>query len=443
MKIKAIILNVLFIIILICLIYFFIYLNNSNFENFINNPLADDTSDVIVDSTNIDSVSNQTVASEYTPKPEEIINNGFSQKTPLVSVDYAYVLEKHYKNTIGTTYKPNYTDGYYWINIKNAGSKYIYCIMDKDYAGGGWMLALRSVYGSKNFSYDSDHFKFSTTLNDDPSYITKIIKDLDEKDFKISSIGNKIYSTDGSIKPDEYDAKFDTFNHSDANEWMAIFYLKDTNDKTRTIIGGDIKAPNNKRGWIWKETNVKNTNIIDGVKKEEPISALKLFNILDKNGGDIINNNPTNIRDLTIKYHPEGQAQNMGGKFLIDRKDNKKNQIFSSQEKIDKKSFYGMNYDRGHPYSKVRWGFNFNDANDNTNDAFSGIGTSVVTGLEFQNNKPPINEKGYSAGNFEMTYDYNTGTRNEPSKNKFKDRPYDSKINELYFKSYAVEWYVR
>jgi hypothetical protein len=102
-----------------------------------------------------------------------------------------------------------------------------------------------------------------------------------------------------------------------------------------------------------------------------------------------------------------------------------------------------MNYDRGHPYSKVRWGFNFNEANDNTNDAFSGIGTSVVTGLEFQNNKPPINEKGYSAGNFEMTYDYNTGARNEPSKNKFKDRPYDSKINELYFKSYAVEWYVR
>jgi len=441
MKIKAIILNVLFIIILICLIYFFIYLNNSNFENFIDNPLSDSNDVIITEPTNISTVETTVVASPYIPKQEEIVKNGFTQQNPLPSVDFAYNIEKTYQNMVGSTYNPKYTDGYYWINVKNVGSKYIYCIFDKDYAGGGWMLALRSIYGSKNFSYDSDYFKFDNTLNSSPENIKKIIKGLDEKDFKISSIGEKIYSVDGSLDPNIYDAKFDTFNNSDANEWMAIFYLKD-GTTSRKIIGGDIKEPRNKRGWIWHEKNVKNINIINGVKNEEPISPLKLFKILDKNGGDIINNNPSNLRELTLKYHPENQAQNIGGKFLIDRKENKNKQIFSSQEKNDRKSFYGLNYNRGHPYSKIRWGFNFNDTNDNTNDAFSGIGTSVKTGLEFQNNHPPATDKAYSAGNFEMTYDYNTGARNDP-KTKFKDRPFNAKINELYFKSYAVEWYVR
>jgi hypothetical protein len=88
------------------------------------------------------------------------------------------------------------------------------------------------------------------------------------------------------------------------------------------------------------------------------------------------------------------------------------NIIFSSQP-IGKfnTSFYGINYNQAIDESKMRWGFNFNDSSDRSNDAFGGIGS-------FTN----------SAGNFEIN----------PNAS-FLDRPQV----ELRNRSYAVEWYVR
>jgi len=442
MKIKSIILNVLFIIILICLIYFFIYLNNSNFENFecgFGNPQADEKCDTSIDPTDILSGTQIIVSTDFVPEVQETVFNGKYYNTPLSSADFGYVLAKVAHNTEGKSFIPNFKDGYYWINIRNVGTKFIYCIMDEDYWGGGWMLAMRSVYGSKNFSYDSEHFKSATTLNASSKYIKSIIpedwrNDDNSVELRKSSIGDEIYKI-SNIDPNRYDAKFDTFNYSKAVEWMAIFYVKNpqTNEK---IIGGDLLAPKNKRGWIWREKNVQIKETKSNLEQvDKPLSALELFNYLDNP------NNVEQVRDLTLKYNQYGYAQNIGGKFINARGNTNtfNNQIFSSQPVgDDKRSFYGINYHSHQPLSHMRWGFNFNDnKTDDTNDAFGGIGSAYKTQ---DSNEGTYNrdDKGFSAGNFEMQGKDSQGRFIDQS--KFFDRPVDPTLRT---RSYAVEWYVR
>ena len=407
MKIKSIILNVLLIIILICFIYFFIYLNNSNFENFENEP------------TNIEQSTDYIVSSEVPIEEELKVNNGLTFDKPLKNANFGFILEQVNSDN---GFKPKYIDGYYWINIQNVGTKYIYCIMDKSFKGGGWMLAMRSVYGSQTFSYDSEHFTTASILNEDSVYISKnVINNINAEDFKISSIGNKIFDYD--LDPNIYDAKFETFNKSLAAEWMAIFYVKD--NEGNIIKGGDIK--NNNRGYVWYEKNVKIEDTYNKIKRI--VSPKDLFIFLDKS------NRKLNDGKLYSKL-----AQNILGKFMNTNttRDNgmpfqSKNLLFSSQPILEgNTNFYGLNYNSGRPITKVRWGFTFNDSADNTNDVCGGIGTSYTGETETGTKRGNLIKKikGYSAGNFEVKADKNAS---------FHDRP----IEELRNTSYAVEWYVR
>jgi len=402
MKIKSIILNVLFIIILICLIYFFIYLNNSNFENFAGTDPVEITSEESI------------VASEVNLIEDVITNNGLTFNKPLKNANFGYILESVANDN---EFKPKFIDGYYWVNIQNIGSQYIYCIMDKKYFGGGWMLAMRSVIGSKNFSYDSTYFKQPSTLNIDSKFIANnVINGLRSNDFKISSIGEKIYNK--NLDPNIFDAKFHTFNYTNASEWMAIFYVKD--NKGNIITGGDYEK--NTRGWVWYEKDVK-IQATDNFNKNfnKIVSPLELFRFLDEN---------KKARKISSKF-----AQNMGGKFTnakVRKGQNpltNTNIIFSSQPiSEDNTSFYGINYiNSNRPVSNIRWGFSFNDSEDSSNDAFSGIGTSYI---DVSNVNGSQNKNAYSAGNFEMS---------DNPKVEFLDRP----LPELRNASYAVEWYVR
>jgi len=98
-----------------------------------------------------------------------------------------------------------------------------------------------------------------------------------------------------------------------------------------------------------------------------------------------------------------------------------------------------MNYDQANNLSKVRWGFTFNDAKDNTNDVVGGIGTSYKK--QDKNGKPDPTDKsnGFSAGNFEMTGKDVLGNDINPD-TKFTDRPISKALRNS---SYAVEWYIR
>lgn len=63
------------------------------------------------------------------------------------------------KNLTGTS-----VSGLYWINLPTVGPTQIYCIMDSNINGGGWMMAMKATRGT-TFNYDSTHWTTTTTLN--------------------------------------------------------------------------------------------------------------------------------------------------------------------------------------------------------------------------------------------------------------------------------------
>ena len=443
MNIRTVILNVLFITILICLIYFFIYLNNSNFEYFEMENFTDAVFPTISAGSNIQptTISTGTQMGIGLPASMELIrtiNNGLTYNTALTSIDFADIITKLAREEPGA-FVPEFKDSYYWVNLPFVGTRYIYCIMDKNYFGGGWMLAMRAVKNSKRFSYNSEHFTRETTFNDSSDYINSIIdeswiNDVNKTELSKSSIGDLIYTYNNSNYPnasDTFDAKFDTFNHVKAKEWMAIFYVKDGDNK---VIGGDLPNPAiNRRGWVWYEPNVKKTfTSTDTDLDIEGISPLQLFAQLDANPDARLD------RDLTLKYNRYGYAQNIAGKFTNATSRTGglalRSGLWSSQL-MEGKSFYGLNYKNQRAgvvegKSLVRWGFTFNDVKtDDTNDVVAGIGLSY--GGE---SSETDTRNGYSAGNFE-----NDASRTSSS-SKFWDKPVQETFRNM---SYAVEWYVR
>jgi hypothetical protein len=63
------------------------------------------------------------------------------------------------KNLTGTS-----VSGLYWINLPTVGPTQIYCIMDSNINGGGWMMAMKATRGI-TFEYSSSHWTTVTTLN--------------------------------------------------------------------------------------------------------------------------------------------------------------------------------------------------------------------------------------------------------------------------------------
>jgi hypothetical protein len=132
------------------------------------------------------------------------LTDGFSKETAAPSA-------KHILDTYGTT-----ENGVYWINLPSVGPTLVYCIMDPNCSGGGWMLAMKGVQGN-TFHYESDHWKTFTTLND------------------------------ANPSPSEGDAKYNVFNYYKASDWFAGFpdvpYY--TGDVSRNVYNGFTWVENN------------------------------------------------------------------------------------------------------------------------------------------------------------------------------------------------------
>jgi hypothetical protein len=111
---------------------------------------------------------------------------------------------KHIRDTYNTT-----RDGLYWIDLPVVGPTQVYCIMNPQCAGGGWMLAMKGVRGN-TFHYDSNHWKTASTLN--------------------------------KVNPSrsEQNAKYDVFNHYKAIDWFAGFpdIPQHTGDISRSAYSG-------------------------------------------------------------------------------------------------------------------------------------------------------------------------------------------------------------
>jgi hypothetical protein len=193
---------------------------------------------------------------------------------------------------------PNSQDGVYWINLANVGPTQIYCIMNSDFDGGGWMLAMKATTGP-TFYFDADYWTSNNTLN--PTDTNR---------------------NDG-------DAKFETMNNFQAKDIMAIWPdISNINSESGSI--------DNLSNWTWLQNN----------------------------------------------FHANGSRTTLINKFLGSQVDYYSStdgsmifsgygSVFSSQGGY---SFYGINY-TNRPDAKVRWGFAWNNEQDeNTNDVSGGIG---------------------------------------------------------------------
>jgi hypothetical protein len=57
------------------------------------------------------------------------------------------------------------TDGVYWINLPTVGPTQIYCIMDSNWDGGGWMMAMKAANTGTTFNYNANYWTTDNTLN--------------------------------------------------------------------------------------------------------------------------------------------------------------------------------------------------------------------------------------------------------------------------------------
>ena len=400
MKIEFFMFSILSLIVLIFLVYIYlhIYCTYEKFEESEQSYKdslkqgditfnATDSIDVAVEDPNSTTFDNWflelNALEKYIP-PQLSFLNGSSIEKAAPSAESILTSYKNLKlnNPDITIEKPK--DGYYWINLNVVGPKYIYCIMDENFYGGGWMLAMRAVSNSKTFRYRSEHWTNNTTLKSSYDEIKTTlsykVSNYDSSLFKTSSIGTSIFSDAANI----YDAKFDTFNYFPAKNWMAIFYNKNINETT--ITGGDL--PNNERGWVWNENDINYNGKV--------CTPLQIYQNLDKSvrGGNF--NQNINL----IKNNEDPRNLN---KF----KNNGKKQIWSSQNGA---KWYGINFDyatwwdwRG---SSVRWGFTWNnEGNFESNDVHGGIGVDYDTAQGGHRNS----NNGYSCGDFIWCCHYDAG----------------------------------
>lgn len=261
------------------------------------------------------------------------------------------------------------------------GKKYLYCLMDKNYFGGGWMLAMRAVRGSRTFGYNSEHWTTASTLNNTVEKIKEVSTNVD---LNISSIGDAIFNDyeNNTSEINRYDAKFDIFNQYKTNEWMAIFYFKNKNGVI--LKGGDSISGGNRtaKGWIWRETNLIEADNIE----RTPLQLFRKRSKLDRHASLI---------DLRGNYGVKNAKELEKFKPVLNMP-----QLWSSQHGYN---FYGINYDVPEYYearmdrrgASTRWGFTWNENweysnNNDSNDVYGGIGLLY----------PGVGQSGYSAGDF-------------------------------------------
>jgi hypothetical protein len=351
MNIKIIIFNVFLIVFLFSLIYLYVYINYT-YEGF----------EVDEDTIESNALNQDETIRRINPTMDEIDRDGSSPNLAINSRILPYL--NYSRRSFPNRPLAPLGDNYYWITLPDIGDRFIYCIMDTKYAGGGWMLAMRGVRGSKTFGYNSNYWTTTNTFNSNYQDIIKTTNN-NSVNLSTSSIGDLIFNDyeNNSTEINRLDAKYDTFNWYPASEWMAIFYYKQDVVNGRPIYykGGD-KFDNlpaeDAKGWIWRETNVN-------IRKNQLISARNLFVAR----GRLQSTN--SLMNLTGKYN-KSSAKGLD-KFNL--RPEGFPQLWSSQAGYN---FYGINYEiRSHSSAKsyVRWGFAWNNENDtDTNDVFAGIG---------------------------------------------------------------------
>ena len=226
-------------------------------------------------------------------------------------------------------------NGEYWIKNPNTGeANKVYCIMDNECYGGGWMLAMKSTNKSTLFTYYSTHWTTDSTVNSD-----------------------KLFDSD-------IDAKYDIFNYFKVSECLAIFDSKDT--------GGIVNKPN--YGWTWHEPKFYNGKLS---LKDFFATSRAQFSYFSSGNYDFAAGY-NNGKAENEKYDPAyitKYDKNGFNAYVIEEWYN--NKIWSRQEEFQA---FGFNIKPFNWEHKVRWGGTFNENGGgvpDSNDVSGGIGVSA------------------------------------------------------------------
>lgn len=128
----------------------------------------------------------------------------------------------------------NNTDGVYWINLPVVGPTQIYCILNSNVDGGGWMMMMKATTGTE-FQYSSSHWTSVTTLS----------------------------TTDNTRN--NANAKFNTMNYFAAKDMLALW-------PDITTVGGSLSLASS-YGWSWLQNSFNN-----GVR----ITPINFFNTVSR-----------------------------------------------------------------------------------------------------------------------------------------------------------------
>lgn len=118
---------------------------------------------------------------------------------------------------------PSSVDGVYWIDLPNVGPTQIYCLMDSNYDGGGWMLAMKAAAGT-TFNYSSSYWTTANTLN--PTDVTR----------------------------NSGDAKYETMNNFQSKDLMAIW-------PDISNIGSESGSIDGLTKWTWLQNNFHGSDL--------------------------------------------------------------------------------------------------------------------------------------------------------------------------------------
>lgn len=254
----------LFLIILIALIYIHIYLTyNNSIESFTTDVLSElptgtGNTDVQSNTISITSTMGGSVIGDPAPNAIHISNLHLQQRGVSSTGETAI----------------QYSNGYYFIRIGKPNlpiTQLTFCLIDKKYYGGGWMLAMRSVKGSTRFKFDSRYWYTDDKYNANLTDVERLKNNLESTqsaNYNISSIGNLIYDKPASMTneqySDTYDFKSEIFNTYPVTECLIIFYKK---DGSNFVAGGDTNENNTINTWTWYQTGLNPGNIAENDKK--------------------------------------------------------------------------------------------------------------------------------------------------------------------------------
>lgn len=211
-------------------------------------------------------------------------------------------------------------DGVYNI-ICNGVDRPTYCIMNRDYDGGGWMLLMKMKQGD-TFDFKSKHWTDPTT-------------EMNALDTNLSL---------------ENDAKFPVFNHVGIRDIMVIFMVENR-------VGGHLspaqQTTEGAKGWVWRCTNWYGGRLATAITGFSESRVLK-----DSSGADI---SAFDFDRAGIEARPPiWSSQNVG------------RVVFGGHTALQPS---GRGWYTPNDFGTVRFGMVFNNEDDLlSNDTWCGIG---------------------------------------------------------------------